>query len=229
MSNQSNTKTSRGKLIIFTMLSFMVLVWGFPMHCHAVDDKEQLNNEIMAFQNKSIKLKAKKYKKINTKIYWSKVTGGVRYEIWIKTQNSSQFKHFRTTRYNYSIIHKKFKMGYKIKVRAYKIVGKEKIYTRWSNTVNIKSLVKRHFAVRAYAYHESNGICANGQSCKVGRIATDPSVIPTGSWLYVNGYGLCKACDTGGDIHGRIVDLYMNSESACNRWGVRYPQVYILR
>ena len=32
----------------------------------------------------------------------------------------------------------------------------------------------------------------------------------------------------GGAIDGNDLDLYMNSESACNRWGRRYVKVYVL-
>lgn len=59
-------------------------------------------------------------------------------------------------------------------------------------------------------------------------IAVDPSVIPLGSKVYIPGYGYAIASDTGGAIKGNIIDLYMNSESACNSWGRRPVTVYIV-
>ncbi|MBR6444640.1 MAG: 3D domain-containing protein [Firmicutes bacterium] len=63
----------------------------------------------------------------------------------------------------------------------------------------------------------------------VGRVAVDPRYIPLGTWLYVEGYGLCQACDTGGAVKGWFVDVYFNSNAQCNRWGVKHPRTYILR
>lgn len=59
-------------------------------------------------------------------------------------------------------------------------------------------------------------------------IAVDPSVIPLGSKVYIPGYGYAIASDTGGAIKGNIIDLYMNSESACNSWGRRPVTVYVV-
>lgn len=59
-------------------------------------------------------------------------------------------------------------------------------------------------------------------------IAVDPSVIPLGSKVYIPGYGYAIASDTGGAIKGNIIDLYMNSESACTSWGRRPVTVYIV-
>ncbi len=40
-----------------------------------------------------------------------------------------------------------------------------------------------------------------------GIVAVDPAVIPIGSRLHVSGYGYAVACDTGGAIQGRIIDV----------------------
>jgi 3D (Asp-Asp-Asp) domain-containing protein len=87
--------------------------------------------------------------------------------------------------------------------------------------------VKENFSVTAFAYTGS-GITASGKRAQVGRIAVDPSVIPLGTTLYIEGYGICVAADTGGNINGRTVDLYMNSKSACLNWGKRSVKCYIL-
>ncbi|APH19288.1 3D domain-containing protein [Clostridium botulinum] len=59
-------------------------------------------------------------------------------------------------------------------------------------------------------------------------IAVDPRVIRIGARVYVEGYGYAIAHDTGGDIKGNRIDLFMNSEAECNSWGRRSVKVYIL-
>jgi len=52
-------------------------------------------------------------------------------------------------------------------------------------------------------------------------IAVDPSVIPLGSKVYVDGYGYAIASDTGGAIKGNRIDVYLDSSSECDSWGRR--------
>lgn len=59
-------------------------------------------------------------------------------------------------------------------------------------------------------------------------IAVDPSVIPLGSLLYIDGYGYAIAADTGGVIHGNIIDLYLNSYDECINWGRRDVSVNLI-
>ncbi|HSN59181.1 MAG TPA: 3D domain-containing protein, partial [Clostridiaceae bacterium] len=59
-------------------------------------------------------------------------------------------------------------------------------------------------------------------------IAVDPSVIPLGTKVYVEGYGYAIAQDTGGAIKGNIIDVYYDNMSEVNAWGVKYVNVYIL-
>ncbi len=59
-------------------------------------------------------------------------------------------------------------------------------------------------------------------------IAVDPSLIPLGSKVYIDGYGYAIAADTGGAIKGNIIDLYLNSSSECNNWGRRPVNVLVV-
>lgn len=54
----------------------------------------------------------------------------------------------------------------------------------------------------------------------ISTIAVDPSIIPLGSKVYIPGYGLAIASDTGGLIKGNRIDLFLNSEDECINWGV---------
>ncbi len=51
------------------------------------------------------------------------------------------------------------------------------------------------------------GISASGMLAGQGVVAVDPSVVPFRSSVYVPGYGVAVAGDTGGGVKGRFVDL----------------------
>lgn len=61
-----------------------------------------------------------------------------------------------------------------------------------------------------------------------GAAAVDPRVIPLGSKLYVEGYGYAFACDTGGAIKGKRIDLAYDSYRVANEQGHRRVRVWIL-
>ena len=70
---------------------------------------------------------------------------------------------------------------------------------------------------------------ASGMTTFVGMVAVDPNVIPLGTKLYIEGYGIAIAGDTGGAIKGNKVDLFFNSESECRQFGRQYGlNVYVL-
>ena len=60
-------------------------------------------------------------------------------------------------------------------------------------------------------------------------IAVDPSVIPLGTKVYVEGYGYATAADTGGAIKGNKIDVFIPSHSAAMSWGKRQVEVQILQ
>lgn len=55
--------------------------------------------------------------------------------------------------------------------------------------------------------HPRYGYTRLGWKLKKGIVATDPTVIPLRSKLYVPGYGFAQAGDTGGGVKGKFVDL----------------------
>lgn len=62
----------------------------------------------------------------------------------------------------------------------------------------------------------------------ISTIAVDPDVIPLGTKVYVSGYGLAIAADTGGAIKGNIIDVFLNTHEECISWGRRQVTVQIL-
>ena len=63
---------------------------------------------------------------------------------------------------------------------------------------------------------------------KRGIVAVDPRVIPYYTKLYIPGYGMAIAGDTGGAIVGTRIDLFMDSLHECFQWGRRDVEIYIL-
>jgi len=59
-------------------------------------------------------------------------------------------------------------------------------------------------------------------------IAVDPSVIPLGSRVWVEGYGEAIAGDTGGAIKGNIIDLFMEHKQDALNWGRQTVTIKIL-
>ncbi len=55
--------------------------------------------------------------------------------------------------------------------------------------------------------HPRYGYTRLGWKLTKGIVAVDPTVIPLRTWLYIPGYGLARAGDTGGGVKGKFVDL----------------------
>lgn len=84
----------------------------------------------------------------------------------------------------------------------------------------------------AYSYSEAGAsyFTASGTDLRANpmAIAVDPSVIPLGTLLEVQGYGVALALDTGGAIKGNIIDVHFPTVAQCKVWGRRMVQVRIL-
>lgn len=57
-------------------------------------------------------------------------------------------------------------------------------------------------------------------------IAVDPKIIPLGSVLYVEGYGVFIAEDTGGKIKNNRLDIFVNTKKEAINLGVKKAKVY---
>ena len=82
---------------------------------------------------------------------------------------------------------------------------------------------------KAYAY-TGGGYTATGTKARYGTLAVDPKVIPYGTKVYIKELDkVFTAEDCGGGIKGNKIDIYMKSESACNKWGVKTITIQILK
>jgi 3D (Asp-Asp-Asp) domain-containing protein len=69
---------------------------------------------------------------------------------------------------------------------------------------------------------------ATGLKAQYGVCAVDPSVIPLGTRLHVEGYGYAIAADTGSAIKGNRIDLCFDTLAECNAYGRHTVKVEIL-
>jgi uncharacterized protein YabE (DUF348 family) len=96
---------------------------------------------------------------------------------------------------------------------------------------NGKELVVTATAYTAYC-NGCSGITATGINLKTNPnikvIAVDPSVIPLGTKVYVEGYGYAVAADTGSAINGYKIDVFFPTKSEAYRWGNRKVKIKIL-
>ncbi|MCL2851892.1 MAG: 3D domain-containing protein [Defluviitaleaceae bacterium] len=72
------------------------------------------------------------------------------------------------------------------------------------------------------------GITASGMRVQHGVVAVDPSVIPLGTPLFIEGYGFAVAADTGSAIRGYKIDLFMYNVQDALNFGRRTVNVFIL-
>ncbi|WP_312472718.1 LysM peptidoglycan-binding domain-containing protein [Neobacillus sp.] len=94
----------------------------------------------------------------------------------------------------------------------------------------------KEITVKATAYTAScegcSGTTATGVDLNANPdakvIAVDPSVIPLGSKVYVEGYGVATAADTGGAIKGNRIDVFIPSKQDAINWGKKHIKIRIL-
>lgn len=90
-----------------------------------------------------------------------------------------------------------------------------------------RSLVMR---ASAYSAHDpGNGSYTyGGNLLRKGLVAVDPTVIPLGTRLYIQGYGYAVADDIGGAIKGSCIDLAFDSRREALNFGVQRVTVYVV-
>lgn len=98
-----------------------------------------------------------------------------------------------------------------------------------------KKAAYKTMKVRATAYTAKckgcSGITATGINLKRNPnakvISVDPKQIPLGSKVYVEGYGMAIAGDTGGAIKKNKIDLHMPTKKKALNWGVRTVKIKV--
>ncbi|MEH6991197.1 3D domain-containing protein [Neobacillus drentensis] len=92
--------------------------------------------------------------------------------------------------------------------------------------------VEMYVTSTAYSWQSSGSITYMGYNIKenpnMKLIAVDPSVIPLGSKVWVEGYGVAIAGDTGGAIKGHKIDVLMPNNAQAYAWGRKTVKVVVL-
>lgn len=111
---------------------------------------------------------------------------------------------------------------------------KKKIATKSAiDPSNVKKTIKMTATAYTANCKGCSGITKTGinlrknPSLKV--IAVDPKIIPLGSKVWVEGYGMAVAGDIGGAIKGNKIDVFINNKSSANKWGRKQVTVKILK
>lgn len=68
-----------------------------------------------------------------------------------------------------------------------------------------------------------------GRRAEFGVVAVDPNVIPLNTLVFVEGYGLALAADTGGAIRGNKIDVCVQEYRTARIWGRRSVRVHVFR
>ena len=75
--------------------------------------------------------------------------------------------------------------------------------------------------------YDNTGSTASGYNAQLGVCATDPRVIPWGTYFSVPGYGTCYAADLGTWIQNDTVDVWLPGDQA-NNWGVQDRTITVI-
>jgi len=89
------------------------------------------------------------------------------------------------------------------------------------------------YRVSATAYCET-GITRSGEPTRRGIVAADPRLLPLGTVIRVEGLaarrnGVYTVTDTGRDIKGREIDIFIPNCSTAERFGRQTARVRVLR
>lgn len=116
------------------------------------------------------------------------------------------------------------------------LIGTKKIppkVTTASTPTTYKKVYQMNASAYTYGEDGGNVTCLGIRPYK-GIVAVDPSVIPLGTKLYIETsdgkyvYGEAVAGDKGSAIKGMKIDLFLNSEAECRKFGRRTVNVYVI-
>lgn len=116
--------------------------------------------------------------------------------------------------------------------------AKDKIISRgtkiiWKSLNTDNGQIQYWKKIRVWATHYDSRCLgcdewtAIGMRAGKGVIAVDPKVIKLRSRVYIPGYGIAIAGDTGGAIKGNIIDLGFEDAKTAG-WSARFTDIYIL-
>lgn len=110
------------------------------------------------------------------------------------------------------------------------------IELRGDSTMPSRGGLRESMTMKASAYDpgprscgpHATGHTSMGLHAGRGIVAVDPRVIPLGTTLYVEGYGVAFAGDVGGAIKGMRIDLGFDTYAEAIKYGRKTVKVYVL-
>lgn len=108
--------------------------------------------------------------------------------------------------------------------------GSDFIKPDLSNATKLQAKVTSY--TPGYNAYEGGLNTALGDKCDKSLCAVDPKKIPYNSIIYIPGYGVVKARDTGAALrryNGYQIDVVHWDYNDTIKWGVKYMDIYILR
>jgi 3D (Asp-Asp-Asp) domain-containing protein len=94
--------------------------------------------------------------------------------------------------------------------------------TREAQPINLDGFLGT-FEITCYSLQ---GTTASGRPVGEDVIAVDPRVIPLGTYVVIDGLGTKVAGDTGGNIKGNRLDIWLPSSDDCLRFGRQHRKVW---
>ena len=151
-------------------------------------------------------------------------------------QNGLLSKHYEVILENGKEVSRKLVSEKKMKEKQDKVVamGTKVIVAQVSR--GSSEPAGKEFYVTSTAYTANcngcSGYTATGINLRANPnikvIAVDPSVIPLGTKVYVEGYGYAIAADKGSAVKGFKIDVFVPSKADAYRWGRKRVKIKIL-
>ncbi len=152
-------------------------------------------------------------------------------------ENGKVSRTYEVTKENGKVVKKVLKSEEVIQKPKTKVVAiGSKVVTAKVSRGNSSAGSGKEFYVTATAYTPNcngcSGVSASGinlnSNSNLKVIAVDPSVIPLGTKVWVEGYGNAIAGDTGGAIKGKKIDVLVQTKQQANNWGRKKVRIKIL-
>ena len=217
-------------MMIITMSLSTVTVFADEENTLSQQTASQTSETVAESIDAPCNVKAKGISKSKIKVTWDSVDNADGYKVYRYNKSKDKYTCIKTIKnkdkcsYINSGLDTNTKKTYR--VSAY-MKNESGIITESNLSAKAKGTTyPRTIKVKAYAY-SGGGTTASGKKATKGVIAVDPEVIKLGTKVYIPGYGYATAADTGGMIKGNIIDVYMNTNAGCIKWGVRYITIKI--
>ncbi len=112
----------------------------------------------------------------------------------------------------------------RIKKLQLEVTEKEKLLQKKKGVFVATAYCNSPICINVPQYQD--GLTASGTVARLGVVAVDPSVIPLGKDIYVEGYGWFRAEDTGGKIKGKKIDIFLGDYRRAKEFGRKQVIVY---